>query len=175
MKWIGTGSATNIISNDALLKSHIYVGADDTTYDNLLVAYIKSAGAELESKVDYPLTFPGIIIYGEAKNNRLKLPKNTSTLTKLEYLDGDTWVEQTDINLTTVTRNDYKIYSEIVSELLKCNVEYKVTAAATVNADEVIKQAARMMVAEKFEKRENGEVKTYNRDIDFLLCNVTSY
>lgn len=175
MRWVGTGSVTNVLSVDATLKLHLYISPTDTTYDTLLTEYIKSVGLELEYITNRPLTYTAILIHDVCKEGKLQLPANTNTLTKLEYLDGDAYIEQTDINLTTVTRSTFQVGSEIISDLLKEGYVYKITATATVNADDRIKQAARLMLGEKFEKRQNGEVKTYSRDIDFLLSNLVDY
>jgi len=79
-------------------------------------------------------------------------------ITTYYYLDGDAWVAQT--FATTPIRNDYKLYSELVSSEIKQNTDYKIVCTATTNTSETIKSIARAIVAEMFEQRENKQLKT---------------
>lgn len=174
MRWIGTGSSSLIVAYDQVLKDHLYISDDEL--QDLITRYIKSTGEELEAKVGYPLTFTACIVYTAYKNGNIRLPKNVSTITKFELLEGDLWVEKTGLVLNTDYYMDkYRTFSELIGSKFTVNGVYKLTCTSIANPSEIIKTAAMQMIAAKFANREDGEVNTYNRSVDFLLANETYY
>lgn len=171
MNWIGVGGKALIVPYDSVLKDHLYVS--DDSLQNLITSYIKSTGEEIEKKVGYPLTYINCLVYTQYFDGKMVLPKNINAITKIEKLEDGQWVELT-IDPAPI-KIDYYTYSVLISSKLETNTEYKLTCTCNLNTSDTIKVAAMKMIAEKFENRENQEVKTYNKQIDFLLCNETFY
>jgi len=174
MRWVGSGSVTELVSVDDQLKAHCNLTGTGTTYDTILTSYVKTAGIMLEQMVGYPLRYPNVVVYYETDGcNQIILPKNINAITTYHYLDADTYTAQT---FTNIVRNDYFLYSELLSSEIKTNTRYKITCTGTVNASETIKHACRMLVAEMFENRENHNLKTtggatnYGRSIEIYLA-----
>lgn len=173
MKWVGSGTVTELITNDDTLKSHCQITGTGTTYDLIMAVYIKAAGAIIEQLVGYPIRYPNATVYFDTTTTRaMRLPKNINAITTYYYKDGDEYLEQT---FTNIIRNDYKDYSELWSTEIKQNTSYKIVCTANLTTSDVVKQACRMLVAEMFESRENKQLKTtggatnYGQWLDIFL------
>lgn len=157
MRWVGTDTATDLISNDATLKEFCKLTGTGTTYDAVLNTFIKAASERIEQRVGYPLRFQAVTVHFNTTDLRvIRLPKNINTITTYYYQDGDEYVQQT---FTNIIRDNYKHYTELMSSEIKENTQYKIVCTATLNASETLKNACRMLVAEMFEKRENTQLK----------------
>lgn len=179
MRWVGTDTAVNLISNDTLLKDFCKLTGTGTTYDNLLNTFIGAASERIEQLVGYPLRHEAVIIYFDTTDKRvIRLPKNINAITSYSYKDGDEYTTQT---ITTIIRDNYKNYTELESTEIKINTRYKIVCTATLNASETIKNACRILVAEMFEKRENSQLKVnggatnYGEWLDIYLSGEISH
>lgn len=172
MNWVGTGTATELISVDSTLKSHAQLTGAGTSYDALLTAYVAAASKEIENKAGYPLRYEAVKVFDETLNKSiLKLPKNVASVTTYEYWDGEVWVEQT-FTVDPVI-NVYQLCSEILHDEIRLYTKYRLTCVATLNASDLIKQVCRMKVAAMFEVREDHETK-YNDSIGDQLLRTES-
>ena len=168
MNWVGSGDTFDLITVDALLKSHAQLMGVGDAYDTLLTAYVASASEEIEAKVGFPLRYEDVTVYQiTGDSGVLKLPKNINTVTTYYYWDNNTWNAQT--FATAPVRNDYQLESELVSADIKRWTRYKLVCTANLNSSEKLKQACRMRVAEMFERREDQDVKYNDNTLDRLL------
>ena len=179
MKWVGSGTATEIITVDDTLKQHCKLVGTGTTYDTLLTSYIKAAGNILERKTNTPLRWPNVTVYITTYRDCLiKLPANIDEITTYEYLQNDEWVEQT---FTDIARSDYQLYTELKSSEIKDCTDYKITCTATLNVDEMLKNACRILVSTMFENNENqhlkatGGVSNYDTILDAFLAGYVAH
>lgn len=158
MRWVGSGTVTELLTVNDDLKAYCQLTGTGTTYDTMLTAFVKTAGDYLEKKVGYPLRYPNVTVFFETKNScEIRLPKNVNAITTYYYKDGDEYLEQT---FTDIIRNDFQLYSELLSSEIKKNTLYKIVCTANLNTSETIKSIARAIVAEMFEQRENKQLNT---------------
>ena len=174
MRWVGTDTATELISVDDTLKDHCNLTGTGTTYNTVLTAYVKAASSIIEQMVGYPLRHQAVTVYYDTMDqNCIRLPKNINAITTYYYQDGDKYVEQT---FTDIIRDNYYLYSELRSSEIKQFTRYKIVCTANLNASEVIKNACRILVAELFENRENKQLKAtggqtnYGQWLDIYLA-----
>lgn len=161
--WVPNSTSVAIVGVD-LVKKHLYISSNE--YDDLINAYILAASKEIEAKVGYPITQTNVIVY----TDDLTLPANL-TVTKYEYLNGKTWTEQilTGVNVVANRLTKQLMHDDFVKN------KYKLTCNTSLTTNEVLKQAVMLLVGEMFENRENREVKTYNKQIDFLISNESIF
>lgn len=153
MEWIGSGTRVFLTTVNTVLKSHLYIAG--TKYDDLLTEYVKYASDIIEKYVGYPLTYPVAVFWTNSDGQKITLPPNVATVTKVEIWESAAWVEVTDY---TVTVENKSRTTEIYHTSMVPG-EYKITTTMTIAPSANIQQCCRLLVAESFENRENKEYK----------------
>jgi len=156
-----------IIPYDEVLKSHLRI-TDDTDED-LIKDYIRAAGLYIERYLGYPVNSTDVILMTKAMSKRIDLPKTVSAITKLEKFDDEVWTEITTI--TDFTLEDYGVYKSFYYTDFVNDMRYRVTCDNEPCVTSLMKQAAKLLVAEFYEQRENQNknVSVFRPHVDILL------
>lgn len=156
-----------IIPYDAVLKSHLRI--NDDTDEDLIKDYIRAAGVYIEKYLGYPVNSTDIVVMTTAMNKRIDLPKTVSAITQIEKFEDEVWSEITDI--TDFTLEDYGVYKSFYYTDFENDVRYRVTCDNEPCISSLIKQAAKLLIAEFYEQRENRalNVNVHRPHVDILL------
>ena len=158
-----------IIPYNTELKNHLKIS--DDSEKTLIESYIRAAGVYIEKYVGYPILSSEIKVIDRAMNYKIDLPKTISEVKKIEIFDNNVWTE---VDYTTVI-TDYGTFKKLYSKDLKEGFEYMVTCDNEPCINDVHVQAAKLLVAEMYENKENKHVNTATMrpSVNVLLDLVT--
>lgn len=161
------GRNSLIIPYDEVLKSHLRI-SDDTDED-LIKDYIRAAGVYIEKYLGFPILSTDIVVMTTAMNRRIDLPKTVSAITQIEKFEDEVWSEITAI--TDFTLEDYGVYKSFYYTDFVNDTRYRVTCDNEPCVSSLVKQAAKKLVADFYEDRENGmkNVNVMRPHVDILL------
>lgn len=162
-----------ILATDEVLKRHCNLSTSDTSEDDLLTIYIKSAVEDIERYIGYPLMTQVIECSIPDTIEKLQsLTGNVNDIISYEYYNGTTDIEVTGSSATDLEVSRYPILSYVKNTAWPTGTNYRIKCNAgytTSTIPEDLKLACMMLVMAKYENRDgNAEMpETVMNILDF--------